>query len=75
MLIITITQSNKTLTLLALCNLFGKLFAAQAGKVLAVYGNPGQDVAYPNLSVIFDSEETTQLLSNMAISLFSILSK
>jgi hypothetical protein len=55
-----------------LCYLFGKLLTAQAGKVLAGYENPDQDVAYPDLSVIFDSEESTQLLSNVAISLLSI---
>jgi hypothetical protein len=54
------------------CYLFGKLFTAQAGKILAGYKNPDQHVAYPNLAVIFDSGESTQLLSNMAISLFSI---
>jgi hypothetical protein len=53
--------------------LFRNFFTAQAGKRFAGYGNPGQDVTYPpDLSVLFDSEESTQLLSNMAIYLFSI---
>jgi hypothetical protein len=53
--------------------LIWKVVYILAGKVLAGYENPDQDVAYPDLSVIFDSAESSQLLSNMmVISLFSI---
>jgi hypothetical protein len=52
--------------------LFGKLFTSQAGKVLAGYENPDQEVAYPDLSILFESAEQIQLLENLATAIFSV---
>jgi hypothetical protein len=52
-------------------HLCGKLFVSQAGKVLAGYTNPDQDVDYPSLDSITNAENKT-LLNNFAHNLFNV---